>query len=278
MSTATRGAARARSTSIATTAHRVREEQGRFRIRTADGVDLSVRVTPPIAGSSRTARDHVAVVVAHGFSAHAAEANVDAVVDALSDAGFTAVTFDARGHGASGGETTLGVLERHDVAAVVALAREHAPRVVLVGTSMGGIAALGHAAETGAELAGVVTVACPAEWRLPRNVRGVLAAFIVTTRFGRSIARSRLGVRVAPSIERGAPPAQVVRSVGVPVCVVHGTADPFITTRSAELLHANLGGPSKLVLVDGLAHAFEPSERVTPAILEAVAWVLSHSS
>ena len=50
--------------------------------------------------------------------------------------------------------------------AAVHVARERSDRVVLVGTSMGAIAALRYAA-TDPELAGVVAVSCPAAWRLP---------------------------------------------------------------------------------------------------------------
>jgi len=240
-------------------------------------VRLSVRVQAPTGEPDHASHADVAVVVVHGFSASAADANVDSVMVALSDAGYTAITYDARGHGASEGESTLGVLEQHDVAAAVTLARDYAPHVVLVGTSMGGIAVLRHAAEETDDIVGVVTVACPAEWKLPRNVRGVLAALLVETGWGRRIALSRLGVRIAPSIDRGASPAQVARSIAVPVAVVHGTADPFIAVSAARMLHANVSGPSQLVVVDGLAHAFEPAALVTPAILDAVAWVLAHA-
>lgn len=250
----------------------------RVHVRTVDGVRLSARIQPPTGDPAHPEHAGVAVVVVHGFTAHAAEPNVDAVMSALGDAGFTAVTYDARGHGASSGETTLGVLEQHDVAAAVTLAHDHAPRVVLVGTSMGAIAVLRHAAEGTDDVVGVVTVACPAEWKLPRNVRGLLAAWLTQTRGGRRIAHSRLGVRIASSIERGAPPVEVARSIAVPVAVVHGTADPFIATSAAELLHANVPGPSRLVVVDGLAHAFEPADRVTPVILDAVDWVLAQAA
>jgi len=250
----------------------------RVDVRTVDGVRLSARVQPPGGDPAHPDHTGVAVVVVHGFSAHAEERNVHAVVSALSDAGFTAVTYDARGHGASGGETTLGVLEQHDVAAAVDLARSYARRVVLVGTSMGAIAVLRHAAEATDDVVGVVTVACPAEWKLPRNVRGVIAALLTQTRWGRRVAHTRLGVRIAPSVERGAPPMQVARRIAIPVAVVHGDADPFIATSAAELLHANVPGPSQLIVVEGLAHAFEPAGRVTPAILQAVDWVLTQAA
>ena len=90
--------------------------------------------------------------------------NVSALAEALVGDGFDVITYDARGHGSSEGESTLGDDEQHDVAAAVMAARERTPNVVLVGASMGGIAALRYAA-TDDDLAGVVTVSCPAHWR-----------------------------------------------------------------------------------------------------------------
>ena len=66
------------------------------------------------------------------------------------------------------GESTLGDLERHDVAVAVEVARERSERVVVVGASMGAIAALRYAV-TDDDLAGTVIVSCPAGWRLPHN-------------------------------------------------------------------------------------------------------------
>lgn len=247
------------------------------RVRTRDGVQLALRVEP-----ATTTPPAAAVVVVHGFGASSTEERVDAVVRALSRSGYAVVTYDARGHGASSGETTLGALERHDVAAAVEVASGLASRVVLVGTSMGAIAALRHAAHAPHEhperlaIAGVITVACPARWRLPRNLRGIAAALMVETPWGRAFARSRMGVRIAPRIERGAPPTELARALHCPVAVVHGTDDPFIAPSDAELLHSHVSGPSRLVVVDGMAHSFEPPELVIPAILETLDWVLAH--
>ena len=54
------------------------------------------------------------------------------------------LTFDLRGHGESGGATTLGLHEGRDVDAAVAAARLDADRVLVVGASMGGIAVIEH--------------------------------------------------------------------------------------------------------------------------------------
>jgi len=237
-------------------------------VRTVDGVALSVRATAAPGDERDTS-----VVVAHGFGASKDDPRVDGVVRALHDAGFAVVSYDARGHGWSGGASTLGVYERHDVAAATDVARELAPRVVLVGASMGAIAVLGHAA-SGDDVAGVVTVACPAAWTLPRNARGVLAAAMTQTRVGRSFARRRMAVRIAPGVDRGDPPFVLVQTVNVPVAVVHGDGDPFIGIDAAERIADHAGGPTRLVVVPGLAHAFDPVRIAGPGVVDAVEWVL----
>ena len=66
-------------------------------------------------------RPSVAVVLVHGFAASADDPLVVAVAETLHTRGFEVVSYDSRGHGRSSGESTLGDLERHDVAAAVAL-------------------------------------------------------------------------------------------------------------------------------------------------------------
>jgi len=237
-------------------------------VRTIDGVALSVR-TATATGDTRD----VAVVVAHGFGASKDDPRVDAVARALRDAGFSTITYDARGHGASGGASTLGVLERNDVAAAADAARELAPRVVLVGASMGAIAVLGHAAGRD-DLAGVVTVACPATWTLPRNTRGVLAAAMTQTRVGRSFARRRMAVRIAPGVDRGDPPVVLAHAVRAPVAIVHGGLDPFIGPAAATQLGEHVPGPTRVTVVPGLGHAFDPAPVAGPHVVDAVEWVL----
>src|SRR5262249_33963282 len=102
---------------------------------TVDGVRLSARRWQSSTPAPAT------VVIVHGFSASSKCPNVAGVAEALFEDGFDVLTYDARGHGTSGGESTLGDHEQHDVAAAVEFAREHTPDVVLVGASMGAIAA-----------------------------------------------------------------------------------------------------------------------------------------
>jgi uncharacterized protein len=238
-------------------------------LTTVDGVRLSGR-------RWRTATTaEAAIVIVHGFTASADCPHVEALAGHLHAEGLDVLTYDARGHGSSDGESTLGDHEQHDVAAAVALAREHAERVVLVGASMGAIAAARHAA-TDPELGGVVLVSCPARWRVPRSMRGVLAAAMTRTRPGRRLVARLAGVRVAAKWTNPAPPLSLVAALEVPVAIVHGTDDRFISRRDAAELYRAAVSPRRLTIVPGMGHAFGP-HAITP-VRQAVEWALATST
>jgi pimeloyl-ACP methyl ester carboxylesterase len=236
-------------------------------LRTSDGLEL--------AGQQRLVegRARASVVIVHGFSASSACPHVGALADALHDDGLDVITYDARGHGDSPGESTLGDHEQHDVAAAVSLARERTERVVLVGASMGAIATLRYAA-TDPELAGAVAVSCPSAWRLPRNIRGVLAAAMTRTEPGRMLTSRLVGVRVARKWTKPTPPIELAPQLQMPITYIHGTDDRFIPVRDAAELFEATPDPRHLLVVRGMGHAFEPIA-IEP-IRDAVAWALAH--
>jgi alpha-beta hydrolase superfamily lysophospholipase len=235
---------------------------------TVDGVRLTGRRWEPLA------RPRAAVVIVHGFSASSQCPNVEGLATALHDDGFDVLTYDARGHGTSEGESTLGDHEQHDVAAAVAAARASATDVVLVGASMGAIAALRYAV-TDPHLAGVVTVSCPSHWRLPRNVRGLLAAGMTRTPVGRRLMARLCRVRIASRWTNPVAPAELVPQVEAPLAIVHGTEDRFIPVRDAVELHDAARHPSRLDVVPGLGHAFEPAS--IAAVQRGVNWALDRA-
>jgi alpha-beta hydrolase superfamily lysophospholipase len=242
---------------------------------------VAVTILTTVDGIRLAAHTHCAdaprgsVVVAHGFTASATHADVEALAGAMVASGYDVITYDARGHGESEGQCTLGDLERHDVAAAVQATNPASGPVVLVGLSMGAIAVLRHAAEqseTGVRpAAGVVTVSAPARWRLPRNARGVLSAGITSTVPGRAFAARRLGVRLAPGRRRPAPPIDLVTRLDVPLAVVHGTGDPFLPSSNARALYDAASVPRRLDLVPGAWHAHDTA--ALPVIAAAVDWV-----
>jgi alpha-beta hydrolase superfamily lysophospholipase len=235
-------------------------------LTTLDGLQLTSRRLLTTHAPEAT------VVVVHGFTASASCPHVEALAQRIHESGVDVVTYDARGHGSSDGESTLGDHEQHDVAAAVAVARERTERVVLVGASMGAIAALRYAV-TDHDLAGLVAVSCPAEWKLPRNARGVLAAAMTRTPIGRRVISRLSGVRIAGRWTNPVPPLALAPELGVPVAFVHGATDRFIDVRDAALLYDAAPDPKRLEIVPDMGHAFGP--HAIERIYDAVSWTLA---
>jgi pimeloyl-ACP methyl ester carboxylesterase len=80
----------------------------------------------------------------------------------LAAADYTALTFDFRGYGESGGEQELSKVDLDVEAALAAMRERGHERIYLVGASMGGTAALMVAARE--EVAGVVAMSAPAQF------------------------------------------------------------------------------------------------------------------
>jgi alpha-beta hydrolase superfamily lysophospholipase len=236
-----------------------------FEVVTTDGVRLSA--------TSRAVPDaRVAVVVAHGMSGSKDDPAVAAIADALHATGHAVVTFDSRGHGQSDGQCTLGSLEDRDVGAAVRAARELAPEVVIVGASMGAIAALRYAASD-LTVDGVVAVSSPARWRVPRTARGLLAVVFTRTPLGRWAARRFLHVRLARKWIRLDEPVVLAQSLDMPLAVVHGEDDRFVPAAAATEIYFAAGGARRIDVVAGMGHAYDDVS--VAAIVEAVEWVAS---
>jgi pimeloyl-ACP methyl ester carboxylesterase len=215
-------------------------------------------------------RARAAVVVVHGFTAHRRHGSVVAIAEALARDGYAVLTYDARGHGESDGMCTLGNDEDLDVAAAVEAARALAGRVIVVGASMGAIAALRYAAHHD-DIDGVVSVSCPARWQL-RTFRTVVAAVLTQTRPGRRFLERRVGVRVAPTTVRLESPEALAPRVTCSLAIVHGLADRFMPSLEASRLHDQATSRRRLDLVPAMGHAFDDVGMATT--LAAVAWCL----
>jgi alpha-beta hydrolase superfamily lysophospholipase len=244
---------------------------------TGDGVRLAARWWEPdvVTGD--------AVVLVHGFAARKDEPGVEQVARRLVAAGHAVLTYDSRGHGESEGLCTLGELERLDVDAAVGAAAGHADRVVVVGTSMGGVAVLNYmaAAATIDQISGnggiggargAVVVATPARWQIPRTWRGAASVMLTQTGAGRAVAARRFQTRLAVRPDRGDPPIELIRVVGRPVAVVHGLADRFLSPAAATALFTAAQEPRRLDLVPGMGHGF--CMAALGPVEAAVAWVV----
>jgi pimeloyl-ACP methyl ester carboxylesterase len=215
---------------------------------TEDGVDIATRVDGRPGAP-------VALVIAHGFSMTSTDRRLVAVANLLAEAGRAVYTFDFRGHGQSGGTSTLGDRETLDLDVVVRRAREDDhEKVVVIGASMGGFVALRHAALMGGVDA-VIAVSTPAVWGTSPRLRARALVAAIHNPVGRRILLARgtridTGVRMPP-----ASPAELAPRITIPVALVHGDRDPYVPPDDAVLLHERLGGYRRLVLLPGFGHA-----------------------
>src|SRR3954447_10254416 len=97
------------------------------------------------------------VVILHGAGS-AKESHFD-FARVARERGVAALAYDARGHGRSDGALGPGAID--DVLAMTELLREHAPRIGLRGSSLGGFCAIVAAAASDGRV-GAVAAICPA--------------------------------------------------------------------------------------------------------------------
>jgi alpha-beta hydrolase superfamily lysophospholipase len=233
---------------------------------TADGCTLHRR-----EWSTRSAR--ATVVLVHGFTASTDDVAVVRQAEALQDEGFHVVSYDSRGHGRSGGVCTLGDRESYDVAAAVEWAKLGGRRVIVVGASMGAVAALRYAASGDAQLAGVIAISAPATWRTPPSPGAMFLFALTRTAIGWQYTTRHLGIRMAPTWVAPPPATELVRHLDVPVAIIHGHRDRYIRVKDAETIYRACRSPRKrLDLVRGMGHAFD--KRAIPSVTAAAAWLL----
>ena len=215
----------------------------------------------------------LAVVLAHGFTLNWQHGHVWRVANSFN-ASAGVITFDFRGHGRSGGLSTLGDREIRDVDVAVGYARELGyQRVVTVGFSMGASVVLRHAGLIGGVDA-VVSVSGPGRWyyRGTRPMR--MVHFAVQHRTGRVAARLLLNTRISPGGWHPAPmpPADAAARIApTPLLIVHGDADGYFPVDHAQELFAAARDPKELWIVPGFGHA---EAATTSALLERiVGWI-----
>ena len=215
----------------------------------------------------------LAIVLAHGFTLNWQHGHVWRVANALN-AVAGVIMFDFRGHGRSGGLSTLGDREIRDVEVAVGYARELGyQRVVTVGFSMGASVVLRHAGLVGGVDA-VVSVSGPGRWyyRGTRPMR--MVHWAVLHRTGRLATKLMLNTRVSPGGWHPAPmppAAAAARIAPTPLLIVHGDADGYFPVDHAQELYAGARDPKELWIVPGFGHA---ESATTPALLERIgAWI-----
>jgi pimeloyl-ACP methyl ester carboxylesterase len=235
----------------------------RATLTTSDGVRIEALHEPSTAGPADTA-----IVVAHGFTGSVDRPAVRRAARTLR--GYAGVvTFSFRGHGRSGGRSTVGDREVLDLAAAVEWARSLGHRrVVTVGFSMGGSVALRHAAlygsqkhegRTEARTDAVAAVSAPARWYYRGTAPMRRLHWVVTRPAGRLVGRYGFRTRIHHR-DWDLVPLSPVESVPLiapaPLLIVHGDSDPYFPLDHPRMLAAAAGeGAAELWLEPGMGHA-----------------------
>ncbi|MFF5427105.1 MULTISPECIES: alpha/beta hydrolase family protein [unclassified Streptomyces] len=235
----------------------------RAMLRTEDGVRIEAVYTPSPAGVTGPAVTDTAVVLAHGFTGSADRPSVRRAARTLARHGAAAVvTFSFRGHGGSGGRSTVGDREVLDLSAAVRWAREqgHA-RVATVGFSMGGSVVLRQAAldrGTPGSPDAVAAVSAPARWFYRGTPAMRRVHWVITRPEGRLVGRLGLGTRIDHRAWDPVPlpPVEAVPLIApTPLLIVHGDRDPYFPLDHPRALAAAGDGAAELWLEPGMGHA-----------------------
>jgi pimeloyl-ACP methyl ester carboxylesterase len=246
---------------------------------TDDGTRLEAAYQENAAGEPG-----IAVVLAHGFTgaldrpAFRRAAEVIARVDGVSGV----VTFSFRGHGRSGGVSTVGDREVLDIDAAVRWAREIGhDRVATVGFSMGGSVVLRHAAKAGGRHAvdAVAAVSSPARWYYRGTAPMRRVNWAITRPVGRLVARYGLRTRVHGAGWNPVPlsPVEVVHRIApTPLLIVHGDQDGYFPLDHPLSLERAAGGTAELWIEHGFGHA---ENAAAPPLLRRIgSWLTAAAS
>jgi pimeloyl-ACP methyl ester carboxylesterase len=219
----------------------------------------------------------VGFVIAHGFTLSWQHGAVWEVASRLRQAGGV-VSFDFRGHGRSGGLSTLGDREIKDLDVAVAYARELGyRRIAAVGFSMGASVVMRYAGLVGG-LDAAVSVSGPGHWyyRGTKPMRRV--HFAVERRVGRAVTRAWLKTRISPSGWNPVPlpPDEAAAMISpIPLLVVHGDQDPYFPADHGQRLYDAAREPRELWLEPGFGHA--ESAAGGPLLDRIAGWVQEHA-
>lgn len=211
----------------------------------------------PIDAAHLPGDDRLGVIVAHGFTQSWSKPMVWRIATRLGQLGGV-VSFDFRGHGRSGGLSTLGDSEIKDLDVAVRYARELGyRRIAAVGFSMGASIVLRYAGLVGG-LDAVVSVSGPGRWYFRGTQAMRRVHWAVERRTGRLFTKTMLKTRIAAGRWDPAPlpPAEAAALIApTPLLIVHGDQDLFFPVDHAQQIYEAAGDPKELWIVPGFGHA-----------------------
>ncbi|MGW0516805.1 alpha/beta hydrolase family protein [Crossiella sp. NPDC003009] len=229
-----------------------------------------VRLNGLLLGPRDPSASPTAVVVAHGFTKHTGRPDVRRLLRRLA-LRHTVLGLDLRGHGRSGGRSSVGLDEWLDVTAGVAFLRGLGyPRVTTLGCSLGGSVVLRQAAlaEGAAKPDAVVAVSPPARWWVRETSKMRRVNQLLELPGGPAFGLL-LGVRLGPRWTQAHPsPIELApRIAPAPLLLVHGTSDNYFPVADVTAMHRACGASAELWLEEGMGHA---ESSLTPALVDRI--------
>lgn len=211
------------------------------------------------------------VVVVHGFSQSSRMPRIHAFAHDLARRAHVIVP-DLRGHGRSGGLSSMGPKEPLDVKAAVEAADPALP-VVTVGISLGGAAVLLHGGTFGG-VAGVVAISAPAwwgAWDTPATKRIQRYAMSLA---GRRFLAVFMRTRIVEVCE-GVPHAEEQAASIAPAftLVVADPADHYFAEEHPQTIYRWANEPKDLWLLPGTGHG---TDLLSPAFGDRLLTELEH--
>jgi pimeloyl-ACP methyl ester carboxylesterase len=224
-----------------------------------DGIPLSAWWAPPPPGDGPSR----AAVLVHGWGGNRSDEYIRKTAPLYREAGYGVLMLDLRGHGESGGERrTLGDREVRDVHGALAWLEDEgfeSNEVVLHGWSMGGATVTRSAPGTG--VAAVVEEAGYAD--LPLLLREELPESSGLPRLfnGSAFLAASLFLGFDPWDVRPEREAARLQEEGIPLYVIHSTADETVPYEHAELFR-RANPDAELWTLEGYEHveAYESPE------------------
>lgn len=216
-------------------------------LTTSDDVDLAGVWVPGPPG--------LTLVVSHGMAHSIEQPATRRVIDGFARHG-SVLAVDFRGHGGSGGRSSVGRDEPLDTDAAVALARSRSTDpIVLVGFSMGGAVALIQAVLGEHRPDAVVAVSPPSRWFIRQSPAMRRVHWILEHPLGPLAARW-IGLRLSGPWHQVPPsPLEVIGRITVPALLVQGDADDYFTPDDGRLLATAAGGRAELWVEPRMRHA-----------------------
>ena len=234
---------------------------GRTFLDTRRGYRISLTVIEPL----KPPMTRPLIVLSHGLGVDHRYPLIQTLARQFQKKGYRVAYFDLAGHGRTGG----GVQKRlvgnfyYDTLDVLRWFRSHSlyrrDKIVLVGHSIGALAALLAASTRPRNLAGVVAIASNAESGgkyLAMKTAGKTEEYATFTRIGRR--------KVHPDFWRGRRryvPKKFIPHIAVPTLFICGSADATNTPHESRLLYRWTRVPRVLAIIAGADHYFR-SERL----------------